>query len=91
MPLRARAYIGAPVRSISRSPLLKSDGAAVGLDQPDDHIERRRLTRAVGAEQADDFARLHVGGDAVDDGSLAVPFDEAAHFDRWSFAHCIRM
>jgi hypothetical protein len=37
----------------------------VGGDQPDGHIERRCLAGAVGAEQPDDLALLHVDGDVV--------------------------
>ena len=37
---------------------LHRDLAAVRLDQPDDHPQRRRLARAVRAEQADDLAAL---------------------------------
>ena len=39
--------------------------ALVRFHQADDHVERRRLARAVRAEQADDFARGHGDGHVV--------------------------
>src|SRR4029079_19124958 len=41
--------------------------ACVRGDQPDDHVEARGLARAVGAEQADDFAACHLQRDPLAD------------------------
>ncbi len=48
------------------------DAAAVGLDQSDGHVERRRLAGAVGTEQSDDLAGFDRRRDVVDDLALAV-------------------
>ena len=82
MPLRARAYIGSRGEIDLAFAVVQHDRPAVGLDQPDDHVKRRRLSGAVGTEQSDDFAGLHFGRHAVDDGTLAVPLHESAQFDR---------
>ena len=42
------------------------DAAAVRLAQPFDAFERRRLARAVGADQAEDFALIHLERHVVD-------------------------
>ncbi len=54
------------------------DPAAVRRDQPDDHVEARRLARAVRAEQADDLAARHVQRHVVDDGARLVALLELA-------------
>ena len=40
--------------------------ARIGSDQADDHIEGRRLPRAIGAQQSDHLARLHRNRHAID-------------------------
>jgi hypothetical protein len=52
--------------------ILENDAPAVGPDETDDHIKRGRLARAIGAEQADDFAALDVYVHAVDNGAASV-------------------
>ena len=52
------------------------DAAGGRLQQPGDHAERRRLSRAVRAEEAVNLSRLDVEADAVDRGELAVLLDE---------------
>src|SRR4051794_8620593 len=52
------------------------DRTGRGVDQPGEHFQRRRLARAVGPQEADDFARRHVEAHAVDGGDLAA---RAAH------------
>ena len=42
-------------------------------DDAHDRLQRRRLARAVAAEQRDDLARAHVEIDAVQDVRFAVP------------------
>ena len=57
-------------------PAQDPDGSAVGRDQAQDGAQERRLSRAVGAEHADEFALLdgevdvgEHGASAEDDGS----------------------
>ena len=58
------------------------DPALLRLEQPDDE-ERRRLAGAVGAEQADDLARLDRDPDVVDHAVLAVgPHQALGHQGR---------
>ena len=45
--------------------------AVVRLQQADDHADRRRLARAVGAQQAVDFARPHRKRQPIDGQDLA--------------------
>ena len=52
MPSRARWYIGSARDVVA----VELDAAAVGLDQPGDHVEDRGLAGAVRSEQADRFA-----------------------------------
>ena len=47
------------------------DGAAVGRQLAQDHLEQRGLARAVGAHQADLVAAQDGAGEALDDGSVA--------------------
>ena len=61
MPSRARWYIGS-VRDVVAVEL---DAAAVGLDQPGDHVEHRGLAGAVRPEQADRLAAPHVEARAL--------------------------
>src|SRR5581483_4830262 len=64
-----------------RGVVVQQHRAAVRLYQADDHVERRRLSGAVRAQQADDFAGAYFGAHAVDDGPLSVAFEQTAHFD----------
>ena len=43
-----------------------ADGALVGLPEAQDHVDRRRLAGAVGAEQRGDLAELEMQVDAID-------------------------
>ena len=45
-----------------------------------DHLDRRRLARAVGAEKAKDFAAAHIEVDVVHGDLVAKTFDEARLF-----------
>ena len=78
MPLRARAYMG---RSVTSSPL-KIDAARIGRRQADGHVESRGLAGAVRAEQADDFARLHLEADAAHNRAAAVRLREVLRAER---------
>src|SRR5262245_38942494 len=51
---------------------VEQDPPLVGLEQPDDHVERRGLARPVGPEQTDHFALAHLDGDVVHHPPLAV-------------------
>src|SRR6185436_424868 len=55
----------------------EEDSPAVGREQADHHVERRRLARAVGAEQPDDLAALDVEGNGVDNLAALEPLGEA--------------
>ena len=55
---------------------------AVGAAQRAQHLDRRRLARAVGAEEPEDLARLDLERDLVHGGQLAVTLDEADDRDR---------
>ncbi len=68
MPLRARTYIGSLVRSLA----VELDAAGIRGREPDDHVERCRLARAVRTQQSDDFAGAHFEADAADDRSTAA-------------------
>ena len=78
MPRRARWYIGSVVTS---SPL-KTTWPSLGVIWPGGHAEAGRLAGAVGPEQADDFAGVHLERHAVDDGTTAVEFDQPPHFQQ---------
>src|SRR5690606_19994599 len=54
------------------------DGAVVGRDEADDHVERGGLARAVGAEQADDFALVEAEREVADDGAPAIALAQPA-------------
>ena len=43
----------------------------LGCEQADEHADRGRLARAVGAEEAEDLAGADVEGDAIDGGEVA--------------------
>src|ERR687896_1999174 len=45
-------------RHIGDVTTVEEDPTFLGLDEPDDHIERRRLASAVGAKQSDDLPLL---------------------------------
>src|SRR5262249_60391247 len=56
------------------------DLAALGADEPREHPERRRLARAVGADQRDDLAVADLEGDALERPDLTVTGDEITRF-----------
>ncbi len=55
--------------------------AAIGVAQAFEHLQGGRFARAVGTEDAEDFAALDGEGDAVDGDFGAVGFVEVARFD----------
>ena len=72
MPFRARTYIG----SLRDVLVVQEDATRVRRRQPDRHIERRRLSRAVRPEQADDLAGPDLDADTADDRPSAVRLGE---------------
>jgi hypothetical protein len=56
-------------------------GAFVGSEQAADHADRRRLSRAVRTEEADDLALANVEVDMIDRGAAVVVFGQAANCD----------
>ena len=50
---------------------VEGDATGGGWDEADDHVKRRGLAGAVGAEEADDFAGAEVNTDASNDGARA--------------------
>ena len=63
----------------------KQHATLIGPHETDHHIKRRGFSRAIGAEQADDFTRLHVDGNAVHHPSLAVFFGQIFRFQQTHF------
>ena len=57
------------------------DRAGVGLDQPGDDLEQRRLAAAARAEQAGQLAARKVEVDAAQRLDVAVDLADAAHLD----------
>ena len=53
-------------------------GAGITCDEADDHVEARRLARAVRPEQADDLSAAHGEAYIVDDQAVSVAFRESA-------------
>ena len=62
-------------------PAEHGDRAAVGADDVEDHPHRRRLARAVRAEEPEDLAGPDVEREVGDDVDLAVALPDAAHVD----------
>ena len=56
---------------------VEQDRARVGRHEPDRHGERRRLSRAVRPEEADDLAALYADADVVHDRPAAVDLAQA--------------
>ena len=54
--------------------LVDVDPTGVRFHQSDNHVEAGGLAGAIGAEQADDLAGLHVQGDILDDSATLVAF-----------------
>ena len=61
--------------------------AAVGVDETDEHAQRRRLAGAVRAEQAADLARADGEVEVVDGEHGAVALGEVADLDRRASRH----
>src|SRR6185312_16946293 len=61
--------------------VLPEDGDLAAVPPPDalEDLDRRRLARPVGAQQREDLPAPHLQVEAVDDGPLPVPLDQAAH------------
>src|ERR1043166_9491881 len=69
----AEAPAGAAVdRQLGDVLLVEPDGSGVRPQEPDDHVERGALARAVGPEQAHDLAAPDAQRDALHDPELAV-------------------
>ena len=49
------------------------------------HADQRRLARAIGPEQAEDFAIFYAEGNVVDRGEVAILFDDVLHI-KWRMA-----
>ena len=58
-----------------------ADHAAVGEDEPADRAQQRRLAGAVGAEQREHFAALHLEVDVEEDLQRAVAHVEVVHLE----------
>ena len=77
--LAALRHVGDPARHDGRGrqpadpPALELDGAAAQREEAADRAERRRLARAVRADQRDDLALADLERDAADGGHVAVP------------------
>ena len=52
--------------------------SGAGLQQADDHLDGRRFTGAVGAQEAEDFAAVHLQADIVNSQFFAIFLDQAA-------------
>ena len=58
----------------------KNNAAAGGPDQPLDRVQRRRLSRTVGADQSDDLSLLHLKTDSFDRFYHTIMNMEISHF-----------
>ena len=76
MPRRARWYIGMLVMSSVPSPFDHQHAARIRTDQPDDHVERSGLARAVRPQQAHHFALLHPQRHVVHHLAAAIDFGD---------------
>ena len=56
--------------------LLKCDGARIRFDEPDHHVEGRRFSGAVWAQQTDDFPSSYRDGNPIDHPAVAVLFHQ---------------
>ena len=65
----ARSKVHRQPRNILR---IQKDLSGVGPLQSDDHIENRRLARAVRPQKSDDFVLMNIERYVVDDDSLAI-------------------
>ena len=70
----ARALVHGVARDVVA---MEDDAAGVRADEADDHVERRCLSGAVGAEEADDFAAARGEVDAAHHGAALVALLEA--------------
>jgi hypothetical protein len=52
--------------------VIEFDGAGIGADQADDHVEGRGLASAIGAQQTDDLAGLHLQRQILHHAAIAV-------------------
>src|SRR6185437_3955291 len=60
---------------------IQLDASFLRLDESNDHVERRRLARSIGAEQPDDLALLQPERHIVHHPAAAVGLDEAERFE----------
>ena len=56
-----------------------------GRQEPGQHLHRRRLAAAVGAEEAEDFARRDAEVDMIDGDEIAEPPRQSLGLDRRHF------
>src|SRR3546814_3261655 len=63
---------------------VEHDLALVGRDQADDHVEAGGLAGAVGAEQADDFARVQGQAEVAHDLARAVALAQSLGDEHYS-------
>ncbi len=61
---------------------IDGDAARIGPQQADDHVERRGLARAIGAEQADHFTAAHGERNVLHHAARAVVLAQIAHLQR---------
>ena len=78
MPSRARRYIGRWVTSRG----IERNRPAVGNDHAQDHAEARGLSRAVSAEQSDDFLLSQNEADLIHYASAVVTLDQLGCFEK---------
>ena len=64
--------------------------AACRLEDAGDHAQRRRLPRAVGPEEAEQFAGRHLEIDAIDGGEAAVALGQVRKTDHRVFSRVSR-
>src|SRR5690606_33649002 len=74
----AEAQARTPVHGPGRDLLVAQlDAAAVGPDEPDDHVEAGGLARAVRSQQRHDLAARQADVDGIDDLASAVALAQA--------------
>ena len=66
--------------------VVQKDAAAAGLQQSGHGIQRRGFARAVGADQGNDLALVHLEGNSLDGVNAAVVYVEVVHLQQ-SVAH----
>src|SRR5207247_7755463 len=72
------------------SPLEDPHLAAIGTDASHDRLHQRALPRAVGSEEAEDFAFMEVEGDAVEGTAAIEGLSDVGDCQRNGHGLCIR-